>query len=109
MLTKEEKHFLDYWKDVRESHGSFSSKLKRGLPMAIIFASTVLVSILLVYGLSPDWFTKISQKAKGAFFPIMIAMIASVFFFAYVRMHFLWERNEETYQALKQKEKSVQS
>jgi hypothetical protein len=109
MLSEEEKHFLDYWKDVREIHSSFSSKLKRGLPMAIIFASTILVSILLVYALSPDWFTKISQKAKGAFLPILIAIIGSVFFFAYVRMHFLWERNEEAYQAIKQKEKSLQS
>jgi hypothetical protein len=109
MLSEEEKHFLNYWKDAREMQSSFSSKLRRGLPMAIIFASTMLVSILLVYALSPEWFTKISQKAKGAFIPILIAMIGSVFFFAYVRMHFLWERNEEAYQALKQKEKSLQS
>jgi hypothetical protein len=109
MLSEEEKQFLNHWKDVREMHSSFSSKLKRGLPMAIIFSSTILVSVLLVYALSPDWFTKISQKAKGAFLPILIAIIGSIFFFAYVRMHFLWEQNEEAYQALKQKEKHLQS
>jgi hypothetical protein len=103
MISEEERKFMTYWETNRDIHAQFSSKLKRGAPMSIIFSGAMIGSLVLVYFLSPDWFTKISQKANASFLPIFIALIITVIFFSYVRMHFLWERNEETYQALQQK------
>jgi hypothetical protein len=109
MISEEERKFMSYWEANRDNHAQFSSKLKRGAPMSIIFSGAIICSLVLVYFLSPDWFTKISQKANASFLPILIALIISVVFFSYFRMHFLWERNEETYQALQQKLNSKKS
>ena len=104
MLTEKEIAFMVHWEQVRESHSTFLSKLLRGLPVASFFGLPILLSIAIVYFLSPEWYTKISQNADSAYFTIILAVIISILFFSYIRMHFKWEMNEQLYAELKCKQ-----
>lgn len=103
MLSEDEKKFITYWENVREEHSRFFSKLTRGLPMALLFGLPVFLSIAAVYFFSPEWYTKISQKADSSSVAIVAGVLISVIFFSYVRMHFKWEMNEQLYRELKAK------
>ena len=107
MLTEKELAFIENWEKVRKLYSSFGSKMKRGLPMAVLFSTPILFSVALVYYLSPEWYTKISQNAAGSMGTIIIAVLLCMVFFSYFRMHFNWEMNEQLYQELKKK-KSLQ-
>lgn len=106
MLSEKEVEFIKQWEATRVQQSKFFSKFRNGLPMAVLFTSPIIVSIALVYFLSPDWYTKISQSANGSLISIMASIIIIVFFFSYARMHFKWEMNEQLYQELKAKIKS---
>jgi len=101
MLSEKEIKFLKQWELVREKESRFASKLGRGIPMACIFGLPLLFSVALVYFLSPEWYTKISQAAAGSSGPILLAVFIFIIFFSYFRMHFKWEMNEQLYQELK--------
>jgi hypothetical protein len=47
---------------------------------------------------------KISSTSSGMFFTAVVAMIVVVLFYAYFRMQYKWEMNEQLYQELKSKE-----
>jgi hypothetical protein len=100
MITQKEIEFIKHWESVRIEHSSFSSKMKRGLPMAILFSMPIMFSIAAVYFFSPEWYTKVGQKASGSFSPIFMAVFICILFFSYFRMHFKWEMNEQLYQEL---------
>ena len=104
MLSEKEIRFLEHWERVRDEQSGFLSKLSRGLPMAMLFGIPILVSIALVYFLSPEWYTKISQSASSVSVTILIAVDISILFFSYARMHFKWEMNEQLYQELKNRQ-----
>ena len=84
MLSQKEIEFVNHWKSVRVEHSSFSSKMKRGLPMAILFSMPIIFSIAAVYFFSPEWYTKVSQKASSSFTPIFIAVFICILFILYV-------------------------
>jgi ABC-type multidrug transport system permease subunit len=110
MLTEKELKFIEEWELVREEYSSFSSKLKRGLPMAILFSLPIFFSIVIVFFLSPEWYTKIGQKAGSSFYAIIFAILIIILFFSYFRMHFKWELNEQLFEELKiKKNKSSQN
>jgi hypothetical protein len=108
MLTEKELKFIEHWEKNRIVFSSFSSKLKRGMPMALIFSFPILLSLAAVYFFSPDWYTKISQTANGSFFVIIMSTIISALFFSFTRMHFKWEMNEQFYRELISKKKKYQ-
>ena len=109
MLSEKEHEFLEYWEQNREAQGEFMSKLLRGLPMAILFGLPILLSVLAVYLFSPEWYTKISKTSPGTFITVIIAMCLVILFYAFFRMQYKWEMNEQLYSELKSKEnKSIQ-
>lgn len=73
------------------------------MPMALLFGIPILASVVLVYFISPDWYTKISKSVSRVTITIVIAVLISVFFFAFLRMQVKWEMNEQSYQELKAK------
>ncbi len=109
MLSQKELDFIEYWKKVRLEYSTISSKMLRGLPMALLFTCPILVSMALVYFLSPEWYTKISQTAGSSFSAILFALLGIVLFFSFMRMHFKWEMNEQAYQELLQKQHNQNS
>ncbi|MEP6675163.1 MAG: hypothetical protein ABJA78_08405 [Ferruginibacter sp.] len=133
MLTARDNDFIRYWEAQRETRSGFSNKLLSGLPMAMLFGLPVLVLIFLVQFFMPQWFNKASQVTQhtqdgqrlitkefienpdlynkstqfsiGLFITIVIAVLLCIIFYAYFRMHYKWEMNEQLYKELKQKQK----
>lgn len=103
MLTEKEKRFLAYWEGAREKESGFGQKMRRGLPMAMLFGLPILASVVVVYFLSPEWYTKVSRSITQVTVTVIIAVILFMLFFSFTRMHFKWEMNEQLYQELKQK------
>jgi hypothetical protein len=105
MLSDSENRFVSYWEKVRIPYSSTSSKFRRGLPLALIFGGSLFLSLVAVYIFSPEWYTKISQRANSSMFAIIIGFFLSILFFAYFKMHFKWEMDEQRYNELKTKQK----
>ena len=91
------------WEQVREKEGTIQSKIINGLPMAMLFGLPILLIIAVVYFLSPDWYTKVSNRLSGSLVTIVIAVFICILFYAYFRMHYKWEMNEQLYRELKSK------
>ncbi len=105
MLSDEELKFLVYWEQHRDEHSGFISKLLRGLPMAMLFGIPILLFVVVVYLFFPEWYTKISMAISGTVPIIIIAVFIAIIFYAFTRMHFKWEMNEQLYMELKQKQR----
>jgi membrane protein YdbS with pleckstrin-like domain len=103
MITPQQREFVQYWEQNREMLGTTSSKLLRGLPMALLFGLPILLLIAVVYLFLPDWFYTISKTKASTYAVIVLAVFIAVAFFSYVRMHFKWEMNEQLYKELKYK------
>ena len=72
--------------------------------MAFLFGLPIILSVVAVRIFVPDWYMKISKTSPGAFVTVIIAMILVILFYAYFRMQYKWEMNEQLYQELKFKE-----
>ncbi len=104
MFSQKEIEFMKHWEAVREQESQFMSKLGRGLPMAMLFGLPIILSLLAVYILSPEWYAKISEAASGVLSTLIIAVVILILFYSYFRMHFKWEMNEQLYMELKSRE-----
>jgi hypothetical protein len=100
MLSKEQSDFIQYWEANRQRYSSFSSKLSRGLPFSIVFFIPILLFVGIVYLFFPDWYAKVSDTSAASLFVASIAVFITIIFFAYFRMHFKWEMNEQLYKEL---------
>ena len=105
MISPEEETFLKYWEENRVARSSFTNKILGGLPMAVVFCLPILLLIVSVYLFFPDWYTKISGTSPATFFVVIIAVFIATLFYAFIRMHFKWEMNEQLYKELKFKQK----
>ncbi len=104
MISEKETTFLRYWENNREIQNTPVSKLVRGLPMALLFGLPIILLIIVVRLFFPDWYMKISGSSPAMFFTAVVAMLGVVAFYAYFRMQFKWEMNEQLYKELKSKE-----
>lgn len=110
MISEKDIEFLRYWERVRDAESTFTSKLSRGLPMAILFGLPIILSMVVVKLFVPDFAMKISKTSPGAFVTVVIATGIIIVFYAFFRMQYKWEMNEQLYQELKIKEnKSIES
>ncbi len=108
-MTEKENQFLTYWEKNRETQSTFISKLLRGLPMALLFALPVLLLVVCVWLLFPDWYMKISKTSPGAFIMVIIALMMVVAFYSFFRMQYKWEMNEQLYNEIKAKKNNNNS
>jgi len=104
MISEKEIAFLRYWERNREIENTFISKLTRGFPMALLFGLPIILLVVVVRLFMPEWYMKISGTSPGMFVTAVIAMIGVVIFYAYFRMQYKWEMNEQLYKELKSKE-----
>ena len=104
MLTAKEANFVERWEKERIVQSGFLNKLLRGLPMAILFTLPIYVSLIVVYKWSPEWYTKFASRLNSGMLVILIALALIIVFFAYMRMHFKWEMNEQLYREIKAKQ-----
>lgn len=104
MISEKEIQFLRYWERNKERENTFLSKLTSGFPMALLFGLPIILSVVVVRLFIPDWYMKLSQTSPGTFFTAIIAMLGVIFFYAFFRMQYKWEMNEQLYKELKAKE-----
>ena len=109
MLTEQEEKFIQRWESERKKLDSVSGKLLSGLPVAMLFSLPIIMSVLVIYLFSPEWYTKISNTAPGTFITVIIAVLLCIVFFSYFRMYYKWETNEQIYHELKSRSKEQQS
>ncbi|MCW3090998.1 MAG: hypothetical protein JWP81_2067 [Ferruginibacter sp.] len=104
MISEKESAFLSYWERNRDIENTFTSKLTRGLPMAMLFGLPIILLVVVVRLFFPDWYMKISGTSPGMFVTAVVAMIGVVLFYSYFRMQYKWEMNEQLYKELKAKQ-----
>ena len=109
MISEKEKAFLRYWESNREIENSFVHRITRGFPMALLFGLPIILFVIVVRIFLPDWYMKISGTSPGMFVTAVIATIAVIIFYAYFRMQYKWEMNEQLYKELKSKENKSNS
>lgn len=133
MITKQEQDFIARWEEERKVGSSFRKKVMAGLPVAMFFGLPVLALVILVQFFAPTWFGKATQASQqtteghriitkeftdnpewynrvtqfstGTFITIIIAVFIAVLFFAYFRISYKQEMNEQLYLELKEKQK----
>jgi membrane protein YdbS with pleckstrin-like domain len=101
MLSQEEEDFLIYWEQNKDFFATPISKLLRGLPVASLLGVPILLLLAYVYFFNENWYIKISKTAPSTYVVVILAVFIFIFGFAYIRMHFKWEMNEQLYNELK--------
>ncbi len=109
MISEKDIEFLQYWERVRENENSFASKIIRGLPMAFLFGLPIVLSVIVVRLFAPDWYMKISATSPGSLITIVIAITIIIVFYAYFRMQYKWEMNEQLYNEIKSKKNKTEN
>lgn len=107
MLSEKDRAFMAHWELVRERESGFLRKLLSGLPMALLFALPVLLTVVAVKMFLPEYETRISKVPVSAYVIVVMAVLLIALFYAYFRMHHRWEENEQYYKLLKQRQKQT--
>ena len=99
MLTDQEKLFVDFWEKNRDKEKQVLKKLALGLPIGLVFAFPILLSVLF-----RSWYKNMVYISGSQITIILIAVLAIAVFISLIRMKFKWENNEQLYKELKFKE-----
>ena len=109
MISEKDIEFLQYWERVRENEHTFASKIIRGLPMAFLFGLPIILSVIVVKLFAPVWYMKMSATSPSSFITIIFAIIIIIVFYAYFRMQYKWEMNEQLYNEIKSKKNKTEN
>jgi pilus assembly protein TadC len=99
MITEQEKLFIDYWDKNRDKQKRSFYQLLVGLPIGLVFALPILLSVIF-----HDWYKQMSFISGSQLTVILIGVLGIAVFFALFRMKFKWEENEQLYKELKYKQ-----
>ena len=99
MITDQEQLFINYWEANRDKQKKFFYQLAVGLPLGLVFALPVLLSVIF-----HDWYKRMIFISSSQLTLILITVLGIAVFFALFRMKFKWEENEQRYKELKFKQ-----
>lgn len=99
MVTDQEQLFLNYWTANRDKQKKLFYRLTIGLPLGLVFAFPVLLSVIF-----HDWYKRMIFISSSQITLILITVLGIAVFFALFRMNFKWEENEQRYKELKFKQ-----
>ena len=99
MITDQEKLFIDYWDKNRNKQKKSFYQLLIGLPLGLVFALPILLSVIF-----HDWYKQMTFISGSQVTVILIGVLGIAVFFALFRMKFKWEENEQLYKELKYKQ-----
>jgi hypothetical protein len=105
MLTDQELDFIDYWEKNRERNRLWSVRLLKGLQPALIFTLPVILLLISVWFLLPDWYAKVSKTSPAMLISAIVALGLVVVFFAFFKTQYDWEKQDQIYQELIEKRK----
>jgi pilus assembly protein TadC len=101
MLTEQEELFMEFWEKNRNKEKKVLHKLALGLPLGLVFAFPILLSVLF-----HNWYKNMVYISGSQITVILIAVLGIAVFFALIRMKFKWENNEQLYKELKFKQQT---
>ncbi len=96
MITVQEELFIHYWESNRNRQKKLFYQLAIGLPVGLVFALPVLLSVIF-----HDWYKQMTFISDSQITVILITVLGIAVFFALFRMKFKWEENEQHYKELK--------
>jgi len=103
MLNKEEQRFVYYWSEQRKRKKQFLLKLSIGLPLGVMMALGLIISML------SGWYRRAEMALRSSgslLLVILIATIGIVVFITVFAARHKWDQNEQHYQELIVKEKN---
>ncbi len=103
MITDQEQLFINYWEDNRDKQKKGFYQLAIGLPLGLVFAFPVLLSVIF-----HDWYKQMTFISNSQITIILITVLGIAVFFALFRMKFKWEENEQRYKELKFKQSKTE-
>ena len=99
MITEQEKLFIDYWEKNRDRQKRSFHQLLLSLPIGLVFALPILLSVIF-----HDWYKRMIFISGSQLTVVLIGVLGIAVFFALFRMKFKWEQNEQLYKELKYKQ-----
>ncbi len=99
MISDQEQLFIHYWEANRDKQKKIFYQLLIGLPVGLVFALPVLLSVLF-----HDWYKRMVFISSTQITLILITVLGIAVFYALFRMRFKWEENEQRYKELKFKQ-----
>lgn len=99
MITDQEQLFINYWEANRDKQKKTFYQLAIGLPVGLVFALPVLLSVIF-----HDWYKQMTFISDSQITIILITVLGIAVFFSLFRMKFKWEENEQRYKELKFKQ-----
>ena len=99
MITEQEQLFINYWEANRDKQKKIFYQLAWGLPIGLVLALPILLSVIF-----HDWYKSMVFISSSQLTLILITVFGIAVFFALVRMRFKWEENEQRYKELKFKQ-----
>ena len=103
MITDQEQLFINYWEVNRVKQKKIFYQLAWGLPLGLVFALPVLLSVIF-----KDWYKSMVFISSAQITLILITVLGIAVFFALFRMKFKWEENEQRYKELKYKQSKTE-
>lgn len=97
-LSIVEKEFMMYWENQRKKERKVLRKILWGVPTGIIFSSVILINIM------SGWDKQVYKIPMSLFVLIIIGLIALALFTAFFKMQIDWQRKEQYYLHLQQKQ-----
>lgn len=103
ILSEQEQQYIEYWEKHRDKEKKVLNQLLIGLPLGIIFASPVLLSL---FG---RWYTRADMQANTKLNPaiLLIAILLIVAFVAIFSRRHKWEMKEQQYRSFIAKRDAV--
>ena len=99
MITDQEKLCIEYWEKNRDREKKTWYQLAFGLPIGLVFALPILLSVIF-----HDWYKNMVFISSSEITVVMVAVLGIAVFYALFRMKFKWEMNDQLYKELKFKE-----
>lgn len=110
MLSDDEKRFVTYWEQHRESEKRTLKQWLVGIPLGLLFAIPILINFF------SGWYKRAnmvlnSQISNHDFNPLVliVALLLIVSFVAIFSKRHKWDMNEQKYLELKAREESKES
>ena len=102
MLTANEEHFIDYWKNNRDKEKKLFRQLVFGLPLGLLIGVGIMISLV-----TDKWYKRADMIANTQMNPtvLIVAILSIAVFTGLFYKKFKWDQNEQLYKELLLKKK----
>jgi hypothetical protein len=104
MLSPKEQEFVVYWKVRREKEGKFIWQLMSGIPIGLLFSMPIFIIVFT----GRYWYKRADMVAMSKLNPVVLvlAIMLIACFVAVFHRRVQWEKKEQQYLELQQRERN---